>query len=106
MRAPAPRRAAAAAPVVGPGRGLFAAVKARRTADALRYAGARMSTVGRRVVVTGRRMPLGEAVRLDDDARRILRQERSPVGYPCMATVRQAQGDEMAARPHWSEVDN
>lgn len=83
---------------------IHAAVKAKRTADALRYAGARMSTVGRRVVVSARRTPLGDAVRLDDDARRILGEERRPVGFPCMATLRQAQRDERNARPHWSEA--
>ena len=103
MRAP-PNAAAAAATQPACGRGLFDAVKRARTGDALRYAGARLSTVGRRVVPSGRRIRLGDAVRIDEDARRVLQKERRPVGYPSMATLRQDWDRQLATRPHWSEV--
>ena len=120
----APPNAAAAAATQPPsGRGLFDAVKRARTADALRYAGARLSTVGRRVVPSGRRIRLGDAVRLDDDARRFLSSERrsthetprfggplscqhSPDGRPDPACLggcgRTIQA--VARQTHWSEA--
>ena len=63
------------------------------TADALRYAGARLSTVGRRVVVSGRRVPVGRALDRvwERPARDVLRLERRAV-----------MGGGAA---HWSEVE-
>ena len=87
---------------MGPGRGLFEHVKRVRTAEALRYAGARMSTVGRRVVSSGRRVALGAPVRLDEDTRRIVSLDRRQ-GFGTMADVRR-EGAAARARVHWSEV--
>lgn len=82
---------------------LHDAIKAHRKAAAWRWAGARLSRVGR-PAPSGPRRSLGDAVRIDEDARRALGEERRPVGYPCMATLHQEQRRIESARPHWSEV--
>jgi hypothetical protein len=94
-------RAPADAPA-GSGRGLFESVKRKRTGDALRYAGARMSTVGRRVVPSGRRQRLGAAVRLDDSARSALVRERRQ-DFRGMADVRRELA-RLHEAGHWSEA--
>lgn len=59
---------------------LHEAAKRMRTAEALRYAGARMSTVGPRVVVSGKRVPVGRALDRvwERPARDVLAQQRRP----------------------------
>lgn len=87
------RRAAAHGELVGGGlMELHEAIKRQRTADALRYFGARASTVGRRVVPSGKQAPLGRAFDRpwERPARDVLREERR-VFVPVAV--------------HWSEVD-
>lgn len=75
------------------------AIKQQRTADALRYAGARLSTVGRRVVVSGRRVALGRAIDrpVETAARDYLAHERRPAV--------QVGGIPTCPRPHLGACD-
>ena len=81
---------------------LHAAIREARRADAWRWAGARLSRVGR-IPGTGPRRRLGSSVRIDDDARCFLRNERA-VLPTTMADVRLEAARIHNNRPHWTEA--